>query len=614
MKKREITQERLRELLDYIPDTGIFVWKVDRCQNAKAGSQAGCLTPKGSITIEIDHKSYPAHCLAWLYYYGYYPTGQLSHDNNIRSDNRIDNLKYARRLVCTLPDRVDGLPHGVYRAGKKFKTIIYLFRKQNHIGVYDTVEEAEEVYLTLKQRTPRITEAEFLEMKKELKIKNSSKKKELKICKVVNREELTQERLQEVLNYNPDTGVFTRKFACRRMRPDRTTGAMSRGGYIYIMIDGVLYTAHRLAWLYCYGHFPKRTLSPRNDIRSDIRIKNWKYSKRSKKQAGEKKEVLPQETLHLNNGVNVMKQTVNTTLPEVSNDKILTQQMLEELLNYNPNTGIFTWKVNRGPRSAVGSVAGNLNEFGYIRICINGKKYHAHKLAYLYFYGEYPKHKVYHSNGIHNDNKIVNLVSVNRNTSIITLTHATPPLRAKIVNPIISKRKKPTLITQKRLKELLNYNWATGEFTWKVDRGNSKAGDKAGSLNGNGFIYIRIDGKSYLGHKLTWTYHYGAYPRHQIYHSDTNRSNNRLVNLTCTNPKYHVIHLNGPIHKSPMPIKDNISSVSHRVVPHDNNLLTRIQMFGKNIAQEVSGTVDGVKAAYTTNKTKVMKIIEIIKS
>ena len=88
-----LTRSRLKDLLDYDPDTGIFLWKVSTAQRIKVGDVAGCVSKKGYIHIKIDNKSYRAHRLAWLDYYGYFPERGLDHKDRTRHHNWIDNLR-----------------------------------------------------------------------------------------------------------------------------------------------------------------------------------------------------------------------------------------------------------------------------------------------------------------------------------------------------------------------------------------------------------------------------------------------------------------------------------------------------------------------------------------
>jgi hypothetical protein len=87
---------------------------------------------------------------------------------------------------------------------------------------------------------------------------------------------------------------------------------------------------------------------------------------------------------------------------------MLTQKRLKELLYYNPETGEFTYLKKTSPSShiKIGRVAGALHPNGYISIRLDTKRYWAHRLAWLYIYGEWPKFQIDHLNGIHNDNRI----------------------------------------------------------------------------------------------------------------------------------------------------------------------------------------------------------------
>lgn len=88
---------------------------------------------------------------------------------------------------------------------------------------------------------------------------------------------------------------------------------------------------------------------------------------------------------------------------------MITQQELKELLNYDSNTGIFTWKkLYKYSNRKINDIAGSIDG-GYIRVGINKKKYCAHQLAWLYVYGEIGGFNIDHANGIKTDNRIKNL-------------------------------------------------------------------------------------------------------------------------------------------------------------------------------------------------------------
>jgi hypothetical protein len=87
------------------------------------------------------------------------------------------------------------------------------------------------------------------------------------------------------------------------------------------------------------------------------------------------------------------------------------------------------------------------------------------------------------------------------------------------------------VITQERLKELLEYDAETGKLFWRVSRGTTCAGDEAGYINNRGYVSIRIDFKAYLAHRLAWLYVHGTFPKDGIDHINGMTADNRLVNL-----------------------------------------------------------------------------------
>ena len=90
------------------------------------------------------------------------------------------------------------------------------------------------------------------------------------------------------------------------------------------------------------------------------------------------------------------------------NAEALTQEKLRERLHYCPETGRLTWKVGcRGTR--VGSIAGSTDSKGYLCIRVAGKRYKAHRLAWLWVYGSFPVGGIDHINGRPGDNRICNL-------------------------------------------------------------------------------------------------------------------------------------------------------------------------------------------------------------
>lgn len=90
---------------------------------------------------------------------------------------------------------------------------------------------------------------------------------------------------------------------------------------------------------------------------------------------------------------------------------MITQDELKNILKYDKSNGLFTWIVKPSGNVKVGSVAGHKNTNGYVEIKINKKVYKAHRLAWLYVYGEVPL-IIDHINNQKDDNRIFNLRNV----------------------------------------------------------------------------------------------------------------------------------------------------------------------------------------------------------
>ena len=85
------------------------------------------------------------------------------------------------------------------------------------------------------------------------------------------------------------------------------------------------------------------------------------------------------------------------------------QDRLQKLLDYDPDTGLFTWLVRTNKRIKIGAAAGSPHNEGYRQIKIDGEKHLAHRLAWLWMTGDWPAHQLDHINGIRDDNRWDNL-------------------------------------------------------------------------------------------------------------------------------------------------------------------------------------------------------------
>ena len=88
---------------------------------------------------------------------------------------------------------------------------------------------------------------------------------------------------------------------------------------------------------------------------------------------------------------------------------MLTQDELKALLDYDSETGVFTWKRIGKFHKQQGKEAGTLDIDGSIRIQLNGRRYLAHRLAWLYQYGCFPPNLLDHKDCVRSNNAINNL-------------------------------------------------------------------------------------------------------------------------------------------------------------------------------------------------------------
>lgn len=153
-----IDSTTLREVLKYDPMTGIFTWNKKMSSRALAGNPAGCIR-NGYVTIDLFGKRYQAHRLAMIYTYGHCDSKDVDHINGIKNDNRIENLRFATRSenkqnrLTTQPNNKSGYT-GVdwHKYSNGWRATITTMRKQKHLGIFATPEEAYAAYVEAKRQ------------------------------------------------------------------------------------------------------------------------------------------------------------------------------------------------------------------------------------------------------------------------------------------------------------------------------------------------------------------------------------------------------------------------------------------------------------------------------
>ena len=188
---------------------------------------------------------------------------------------------------------------------------------------------------------------------------------------------MTQQLLKTLINYDPVTGIIT------RIQPTTThqsIGDIITTGSISFYMKN--YSTTRILYLYMVGTYPDKDVILLDDVKAFI----WD---------------------------NLFLLGSYTGVP-------LTSDLLRKFVNYDPDTGLLTWKL-RGTRAAeagkqLGTVVGTLPDKGYIVITLFGTVYQAHRLAWLHYYGQFPEKQIDHIDHDRTNNTISNL----RETSLHT--------------------------------------------------------------------------------------------------------------------------------------------------------------------------------------------------
>ena len=162
MTKKILTQEEIKELLDYNQDTGVFTWKVRGRKWFKSAASNPCKAwntrcalkvatnagKRGYLMISIKGKNYSAASIAWLYATGSYPKLIIDHINHDYTDNSIVNLREVSQKDNTRNQtlRVTNISgfNGVswHKQRNKWRAFIMVDGKHHHLGLFSKINDA----------------------------------------------------------------------------------------------------------------------------------------------------------------------------------------------------------------------------------------------------------------------------------------------------------------------------------------------------------------------------------------------------------------------------------------------------------------------------------------
>lgn len=142
-----ITQDELKKVLHYSPNSGIFTWVLNTSCRDVVGTRAGFYVDKYRC-IGIYNNTYKEHRLAFLYMTGTWPKAQMDHINHIRDDNRWCNLQEStnqqnQRNSTRRINNTSGCT-GVYWDTEKSRWMAYIYvdNRRKYLGRYKDKEDA----------------------------------------------------------------------------------------------------------------------------------------------------------------------------------------------------------------------------------------------------------------------------------------------------------------------------------------------------------------------------------------------------------------------------------------------------------------------------------------
>jgi hypothetical protein len=148
-----LTAERLRELLEYNPETGDFIWLVATGRRVHVGDVAGSTDSGGYRHIRIDGELYRAHRLVFLYMTFAFPDSDVDHRDGDRANNRWGNLRTAtasqNAANSTRPATNTSGFKGVswHKKDQKWEARIMVNSRKLHLGYFDTPEAGHQAYM-----------------------------------------------------------------------------------------------------------------------------------------------------------------------------------------------------------------------------------------------------------------------------------------------------------------------------------------------------------------------------------------------------------------------------------------------------------------------------------
>lgn len=154
----ELTVERVRELFDYDPLTGVLTWKRSG-PGRRTNLVAGCPNRIGYLVTRVDGTLLYNHRIVWLLVHGSWPAQQVDHINGVKDDNRLCNLRNAspktnnENTLRAKRGTFSGVLGATWNARRRCYTAQITSGGVNfNLGGFSTPEAAHAAYITAKRQ------------------------------------------------------------------------------------------------------------------------------------------------------------------------------------------------------------------------------------------------------------------------------------------------------------------------------------------------------------------------------------------------------------------------------------------------------------------------------
>lgn len=156
MTEANLTLDRLKEVLSYDPETGVFKWLKPTSNRVRVGSEAGNDNGVGYLRISVDGRTYYAHRLAWMYLHGALPDQEIDHTDGNPKNNAASNLRHAAHAENSQNQKLRSTNtsgrHGVSWSKPHGKWAAYIMKdgRKRHLGLFEGLDAAGSAYLRAK--------------------------------------------------------------------------------------------------------------------------------------------------------------------------------------------------------------------------------------------------------------------------------------------------------------------------------------------------------------------------------------------------------------------------------------------------------------------------------